>query len=145
MGEFDLTDQVPILRIELAPGRSALWWAKLAARLLIFAILLTLCFAALMVVRDIAPPALEAVLVTIIGTLMAVAWLAGLTVNWLFFRAKFREFRSGYTTMVGDGQEYPQVEPTQGWVIRAAGKPLLTRAQWEAACARVVREAPPTS
>jgi hypothetical protein len=90
--------------------------------------------------RDVTPQGFAGILVPVVGILMAVVWSVALTANGLAFRRKFREYRAGYTTLIGDGREYVQVEPTSGWVIRAAGDSLLSRSQWKAACERVLSE-----
>jgi hypothetical protein len=129
-----------LTRVELIPGKSALWWSDAAVRLLLSAIGLTLCLAVLIGTREIASPNLSATLVPLVGVLMAVVWPVALTANGLAYSRKFREYRSGYTTLLGEGHDYPQVEPTSGWVIRAAGEPGLSRSRWKAACARVIAD-----
>jgi hypothetical protein len=127
-------------RLELIPGKSALWWAENAVRLLLSAMFLTLCMALLQATREVTPPGFTAILVPVVGILMTIVWPVALITNGLAFRRKFREYRAGYTTLIGDGREYLQVEPTSGWVIRAAGDALLSRSQWKAACERVLSE-----
>jgi hypothetical protein len=47
-------------------------------------------------------------------------------------RREAEELAKGYTTLPGDHINVDQVHPFTGQLIRAAGEPLLTPAQWSA-------------
>ncbi len=53
-----------------------------------------------------------------------------------FKRADQRERRAGYTTLRLKYQEFDQVDSRTGIVVRPAGAPFLSRAEWEARAQR---------
>ncbi|MBD8518200.1 hypothetical protein IFU11_14755 [Plantibacter sp. CFBP 8804] len=53
-----------------------------------------------------------------------------------FKRADQRERRAGYTTLRLKYQEFDQVDPRTGIVVRPVGEPFLSHAEWEARAQR---------
>ena len=122
-------------RYKLVAGWSMLRIGCLGVWTLLICILSLLAVAAVMFQRDAIPAEAFALLTWIVGAVAAVATVVALVVHTWFYVRKAQELRAGYTTGRGMAQEFPQVDPDSGFVIRRAGAPFLSREEWLAACA----------
>ncbi|WP_120339107.1 hypothetical protein [Cryobacterium soli] len=63
---------------------------------------------------------------------LGVAFLAGIVGNIMVRVVRDKEFAAGYTTSRGGFLQYDQVDESTGLVVREAGEPALTRAEYRA-------------
>ncbi len=121
---------------ELIPGPTAKRWARcglLAAAVCGFGMAGALVCALTIVART---ERLDPLTITFLA-LAGAGLLAASAFLWLSDRKQKAEVAAGYTTVAQGNNDVERLHSPTGVVMRAAGEPNLTKAQWEAAIAKV--------
>ena len=114
-----------VVRRELVPGRSTLWWARVG----LYPLAGTMVTLVVLVVVLLAWPPGEDGSAAVTGVLVALVVTGATAIVCLLggMVQDLREMRAGYTTAFAWHRDVDQVDPVTGEVVRRAGEPLITR------------------
>ena len=113
-----------VVRRELVPGRSTLWWARVG----LYPLAATMVTLVVLVVVLLAWPPGEDGSAAVTGVLVALVVTGATAIVCLLggMVQDLREMRAGYTTAFAWHRDVDQVDPVTGEVVRRAGEPLIT-------------------